>query len=131
MHPPPPSSVHLHPAHFNRFPAPSTSTQLISASIQLSPTPSTILEPKKIALNWAISPNLCWEIQSCPFWPLISSHDILEVLIPNPDLDFWNSDAKIHFWVNLRPKCQRCLFCLKIGTHGISRMLILIPTLVF
>ena len=51
--------------------------------------------------------------------------------IPNPDLDFWNSDPKIHFWANLGPKIQSCLFCLKIGTHGISRMLILIRTLVF
>ena len=51
--------------------------------------------------------------------------------IPNPDLDFWNSDPKIHFWANLGPKIQSCPFCLKIGTHGISRMLILIPTLVF
>ena len=58
------------------------------------------------------------------------SHGILEVLIPNPDLDFWNSDPKIHFWANLGPKSQSCPFCLKIGTHGISRMLILIPTLI-
>ena len=28
-------------------------------------------------------------------------------------------------------KSQNCSFCLKIGTHSISRMLILIPTLVF
>ena len=35
------------------------------------------------------------------------------------------------FWANLGPKRQNCPFCLKIGTHGISRMLILIPTLVF
>ena len=53
------------------------------------------------------------------------------MLILNPDLDFWNSDPKIHFWANLGPKIQSCPFCLKIGTHGISRMLILIPTLVF
>ena len=53
------------------------------------------------------------------------------MLIPNPDLDFWNFDPKIHFWANLGPKIQSCPFCLKIGTHGISRMLILIPTLVF
>ena len=31
---------------------------------------------------------------------------------------------------NLGSKIQSCPFCLKIGTHGISRMLILIPTLV-
>ena len=29
------------------------------------------------------------------------------------------------------PKIQSCSFWLKLGTHGISRMLILIPTLVF
>ena len=46
---------------------------------------------------------------------------------PNPDLDFWNFDPKIHF---LGPKTESCPFCLKIGTHGISRKLILLPTLV-
>ena len=55
----------------------------------------------------------------------------MEVLILNPDLDFWNSDPKIHFWANLGPKSQSCPFSLKIGSHGISRMLIFIPTLVF
>ena len=51
--------------------------------------------------------------------------------IPNPDLDFWNSDPKIHFWANLDWKSKSCPFFLKIGTHGILMMLILIPTLVF
>ena len=72
--------THLHPA-------PSTSTQLISASTQLSARSSTIFEPK-YCTQLAISPYLDPKIQSCPF-------------------------------------------CLKIGTHRISRMLILIPTLVF
>ena len=27
----------------------------------------------------------------------ISTHGILEVLIPNPDLDIWNSDPETHF----------------------------------
>ena len=35
------------------------------------------------------------------------------------------------FWANLGRKSQSCLFYLKIGTNGISRILILIPTLVF
>ena len=56
---------------------------------------------------------------------------MLEVQIPNPDLDFWNSNPKIQFWANLGWKSQSCPFFLKIGTHGISRMLILTPTLVF
>ena len=38
---------------------------------------------------------------------------------------------KIHFWANLGWKSQSFAFFLKIGTHGISMMLILIPTLVF
>ena len=126
MHPPPPSSIHLHPAHFNLHPAPPSSFQ---------PPPSSLQHLQQylnqnIARNWAISPNLGQKIKSCPFWLKIGTHGILEVLIPNPDLDFWNSDPKIHFWANLGPKIQSCPFCLKIGTHGISKTLILIPTLV-
>ena len=121
--------THLHPAA-------STSTQFYPPPpISFQPPPSFLQRSQQylnqnIARNWAVSPNLGRKIQSCPFWLKIRSHDILEVLIPNPDLDFWNSDPKIHFWANLGPKSQSCPFCLKIGTHGISRMLILIPTLV-
>ena len=64
LHPPLPSSIHLHPA-------PSTSTQLISTSTQLHPPPPSSFQPppsslqhpqqylnQNIARNWAISPNL-------------------------------------------------------------------------
>ena len=44
---------------------------------------------------------------------------------------FWNFDPKIHFWANFGRKSQICLFCLEIGIYDISRILILIPTLVF
>ena len=47
------------------------------------------------------------------------------------DITFLNLQPKIHFWVNLGQKSQSCLFCLKMGAHGIFCMLILIPTLVF
>ena len=53
------------------------------------------------------------------------------MLIPNPDIYFWNFYPKIHFWANLSPKIQSCPFCLKIGTHSISRMLIPNPDLDF
>ena len=122
-------------------PAPSTSTQLISTSIQLHPAPTSSYQPppsslqhpqqylnQNIGRNWGISPNLGKIIKSCPFWLKFCTHGILEVLIPNPHLDFWNSNPKIHFWANLGSKRRSCLFCLKIGTHGISRMLILIST---
>ena len=71
------------------------------------------------------------ETQSYLLFLKIGAHSISGMLIPNPDLDFWISDPKIHFWAHLRPKSQRYSFCLKTGTHGISRMKILIPTLVF
>ena len=44
-------------------------------------------------------------------------------------LRFLKFQPRNHFWSNLGPKTQSCPFCLKIGSHGISRMLILIPTL--
>ena len=108
-------------------PAPPSSSQ---------PPPSSLQHPQKylnlnIAHNWAISQTLGQKIKNCPFWLKIGMHGTLEVLIPNPDLDFWNSDPKIHFWANLGPKIQSCLFCLKIGTHSISRMLIPNPDLDF
>ena len=161
-------------------PPPPTSIQLISTFNQLHTPPPSSLEHSQqysnqnIARNWAISPDLGRKIQSCPFWLKSGSHGILEVLIPNPHLDFWNPDSKIHFsanlgpkrsnlsalseiwctwyledadfyfnicfldfkqktnfWTNLGQKSQICSFCLKIGTHGISRMRIVIPKLVF
>ena len=59
------------------------------------------------------------------------AHSISRELIPNQDLDFWNSNFKILFWANLGPKIQTCPFCLKIGAHSISRLLILNPQLDF
>ena len=103
MQPPPPSSIHLHPAHFNLYPAPPSSFQLLVSSLQ---HPHQYLN-QNIARNWAISSNL-----RCSFQPNLGSN-------------FWNSNPKIHFWANLGPKIQNCLFCLKIGAHSISRMHIL------
>ena len=104
VNPAPSSSIQLHPA-------PSTSTRLISTFTQLHlPTPSSFQPPpsslqhpgqyfnQNIVRNWAISPNLCRKIKCFPFWLKIGTHDILQVLIPNPDLYFWNSDAKIQIW---------------------------------
>ena len=137
MHPAPPSSIHLHSA-------PSTSTQLISTPTQLHPPPPSSFQPtpnflqhpqqylnQNIARNGAISPNLGRKIKKCPFWLKIGTLGILEIWIPIPDLDFWNSDPKIYFWANLGRKSLSCSFFLKIDPHGTLAMLILIPTLVF
>ena len=115
--------THLHPAHFNLYSA--------------APTPPSSLQhlqqylKQNIARSWAISPNLGQKIKSSSFWLKIGTHGILEVLIPNPDLDFKNFDPKIYFWVNLGSKIQSFLFCLKVGTHSISRILIPNPDLDF
>ena len=47
------------------------------------------------------------------------------------NISFPNFQSQIYFWSNLGQKSQHCPFCLKIGTQGISTMLIFIPTLVF
>ena len=71
------------------------------------------------------------KIQSCSFCLKIDTHGISRMLIPNPDIDFWNSNPKTHFWASFGRKSQSCSFFLRIGTHGILIMLIFIPTLVF
>ena len=47
------------------------------------------------------------------------------------DNSFLNFQPKTCIWVNSGQENQSCPFCLKIGKHGILRMLILIPTLIF
>ena len=114
LHPAPSTSTHIHPA-------PSISIQLILTSTQLHPAPpssfqslpSSLQHPQQylnqnIARNWAISPNLDRKIKNSQFFLKIGALRISRVLIPNPDLEFWNSDSKIHFWTNLDPKCQSC-----------------------
>ena len=86
---------------------------------------------QNIGHNWAISPNLGRKTKFYPFWLKIGTHDIVEVLIANPELDFWNSDPNNNFWAHLGPKTQSYSFCLKIGVHNISRMLIPNPDLDF
>ena len=99
-------------------PAWSTSIQLISTSTKLhspptssfQPPPSSLQHPQysnqNIIRNGAISPNLGQKLQSCPLWVKIGSHGLFQVLIPNPDFDFWNSDPKIHFWAILGSRSQ-------------------------
>ena len=105
-------------------------------SNQLDPPPPSSFEPPPSSLQHpqqSLNQKLHVIGQFPPkiFWLKSSIHCILEMLIPNPDLDFWNSNSKIYFWTNLGPKIQSCLFCLKIGTNGMSRMLILIPALFY
>ena len=96
MHPEPSTSTQLHrspPAHFNLNLASSTSSQLIWASTQLPATPPTLFEPQYRTYQ-AISPNLGQKIEGCLFCLKIDISGNSEVLIPNPDLLFWNSDPK-------------------------------------
>ena len=75
-------------------------TQLISASTKFFASPLILLEPK-YHMKLGNFPKFRWKIQICLFYLKINKHGILEVLIPNPHIDFWNFDPKIHFWANL------------------------------
>ena len=70
------------------------------ASSQLYPPPPSSFQPppsslehtqqylnQNIARNWAISQTLGQKIKSCPFWVKIGTHGILDLLVPNPDVD--------------------------------------------
>ena len=85
LQPAPSSSIHLHPAHFDLYPAPSTSTKLIAVSNQLSATPSTIFQPKYCTYLGNF-PKFKPKIQKLSILTGNWTHGILEVLISNPDL---------------------------------------------
>ena len=88
LHPAPSTSTQLHPPPFSSFQSPSSSFQPPPSSLQQSQR----CKNQNIARNWAISPNLGRKIQSCLFCLKIVTHGILKVLIPNPDLEFRNSE---------------------------------------
>ena len=98
MLPSPPSSIHLHRILY-------TSTQLISASIQLSATPSTLLEPKyRMQLGsfpklWSKNSTLSILTEHWHTW-------YLGVADSRSGLRLLKSDPKIHFWANLDRKSQ-------------------------
>ena len=107
-------------------PTPSTSTQLISVSTQLSVTPSTIFEPKYCTLLGNF----------LKFWP-----KNLQLSILTENWHPWyigGVDSKSRLWFlkflpqnpflrKFGPKNSK----LKIGTHSLSRMLIPNPGLDF
>ena len=129
MHLSPSSSIQLHPASF-------TSTQLILTSTQLHPPPPSSFKPpptslqhpkrynnQNIAPNWAISPNLHRKFKVVRFvWKWLSWH------IGGADSESRIRTSKFRpqnpFLGKFGPKIQSCPFCLKIGTHGILKVLI-------
>ena len=59
---------------------------------QLNPPPPSstlnVTKNQNIARSWSVSPNLGQKIQSQPILLKINTRNILEVLIPNPELHF-------------------------------------------
>ena len=133
LHPAPSTSTKLHTPSPSSFQPPPSSTQL-------HPSPSSSLQHSQqylnqnIAHNWAISPNLCQKKKSCPFWLKIGTHGILEMLIPNPDLDFeiptpksisgqiWAQKFKVvrFVWKLVHVVSQRCWFQIQTQIFEIS-----------
>ena len=112
LQPPPPSSIHLHPVHFSLHLALCNTLNVIRTKMshELGNFPKFRSKNLKLTIlteNWHI-----WYIRGADSEPR-------------------HSEPKIRFWANLGRKNQTCLFCLKIGTNGISRILVLISTLVF
>ena len=120
VHPPPPSSspsTQLHPAHFNIHPV-------------LSVTPAMLLEPKH-RMYFGNCPKFRPKNSKLP----VSTENWQTWYLGGADsnsglksLKFW---PKINFWAISVRKSKKSPLCLKIGSHGILRMLIFIPILVF
>ena len=78
----------------NLHPVQSTSTQLHLPPLSSFQPPHCPLQHlqrynnQKIARNKEVSSNLGRKIQICPFCLKVDTHGILEVVIPNSDLDF-------------------------------------------
>ena len=100
------------------------------------PPPSSLQHPQlyenqNIAHNLAVFQNLGRKIQSWLFWQKIDTDGILVVLIPNLDLNLWNSDPKIQYLGKFGQENSKFSVLPKNCTNGIWRILILISTLVF
>ena len=136
MHPPPPSSIHLHPALCNTLNVIITKTShLIGQFPQIYTENSKLSVLSENWLSWHIggadsksrirtskfrpqnpfSGKFGPKIQSCPFYLKIGTHGILEVPIPNPGLELRNSDPKILFWANLDSKFKVVCFAWKLA----------------
>ena len=96
-----PSSIHLHLAHFSLHPA-------LCKNLN-------VIRTKTSHVIGQFSPNLNQKTQSCPFRLKIGRNGIFEVLIRNPNLNFWSYVSKIHFWANLSQKNQVVRFPWKLA----------------
>ena len=142
LHPPPPSSFQLSPSSLQH--PQQDSHQNIARNWAISPNLGrkiqrcpfwlktglygilevVIPKPDFLGKFWPKKSKLPVLSENCHTWYLNDADSYSKFI-------FWISNPKIHFWANLGSKSQSCPFCLKIGTHGISRMLILIPTIIF
>ena len=117
MHPPPPSSIHLYPAYFSFLLALCNTLNNIWTKILLVIGQFPQIKDKKSKVV-----HFDWKLAHVVYWRCLFRIQTFRFLKFRPQNSFLE---------NLGPKSQRCPFCLRIGTHAISRMLILIATLVF
>ena len=109
MYPTLPSSILLHPAHFNLHQPLCYTLNVIRTKIshEIGQFPQILGEKLKLFIlteNWHI-----WYVRGAE---------------SESRRRLWNSDPKIHFGANLRRKSQSFLFCLKIGINDTLMMLI-------
>ena len=103
--------THLHQAHFNLHPAPSSSFKRPPSSLQQSQH----YKNQNIACNWAICPNVGQK-----FKVVLFAFKLAHMV-------YWRCKSRLRiskfqpqksFFGKFRPKIQSYPFCLKIGTHG-------------
>ena len=120
-------------------PPPSTPTQLISAFTELHPPHAAhfSLHPAFCNTLDVIRTKILHAIGQFP-QTLAAKFKVVHFNWKSVHIVYWRYrfrirtfDSKIRFWPNLGRKSQSCPFFLKIETHDISTMLILITILVF
>ena len=112
-----PSSIHLHAAHLSFHPSLCNTINVIRTKIS-----HVFGQFSKI---WAE------KFEVVHFDGKNGAGGILVVLIPNLDLNFWNSDPKIQYLGKFEPKNSKLSVLPKNWYTWYLEMLILIPTLAF
>ena len=106
--------THLHQAHFNLHPAPSSSFKRPPSSLQQPQH----YKNQNITCNWAICPNVGQKFKVV-FLPLNWHTWYIGGADSKSRLRISKFQPQKPFLRKFGPKIQSYPFCLKIGTHGI------------
>ena len=123
LHSFPPSSIHLHSAHFNLYPA----------HLSLHPALCNTLNVIRTLISHVLGSFPKFRPKNSKMSMLTENWPVRELggADCKSGLSFLKFGPQNPFLRKFGPIKSKFQFCLKIGTHGIWKMLILIPTLFF